>query len=132
MKTVMWLVGALLMFVSAAHAADEVWNSAVCPKGVEDNLGKLPFINPYDSEGRCFRFLGRSAQLLDRTHGLYGIMSSETPFAMVDLGKKSAPVSFYSGVVLSKGAYVYETVTGARKVIFSFVDVPKTGKTPAE
>jgi len=127
MKRLIMLLGTLLVAAPATAGQAEVgWNKAMCPNGVEENLGKLPLVNPYDSKGRCFRFLGRSLQLLDQTHGLYGIMSSETPFALVDLGKKSAPVTFYSGVVVSKGAYAYETVLGARKVIFSFADVVRS------
>ena len=123
----------VLAFAGSALAQDDApWNQAICPNGVEAEMGKLPTLNPYDTEGRCFRFMGRSFHLIDRTHALFGFMSDSFPFAMVDFGKSSAPVNFFSGVVLSNGAYPYVTVTGTQKIVFSFVNVPKSEKAPSK
>ena len=133
MRFALLVAAFVLAFAGSVLAQDEApWNQAMCPNGVEAALGKLPTFNPYDTEGRCFRYMGRSFHLIDRTHALFGFMSDSLPFAMVDFGKKSAPVNFYSGVVLSKGAYAYATVTGTQKIVFSFVDVPKSERAPSK
>jgi hypothetical protein len=133
MRFALLVAAFVLAFAGSLLAQDDApWNQTMCPNGVEAAMGKLPTFNPYDTEGRCFRFMGRSIQLLDRSQGLFSFMSSDSPFALVDFGKSSAPVNFYSGVVLSKGAYSYVTVTGTKKIVFSFVNVPKSEKAPSK
>jgi len=101
------------------------WNQKMCPNEIED-WKVLPTLNPYDSMGRCFEYQGVLFQILDKNKGLFTFISSRTPFAMVDFGKNSLPMTYYSGVVLGKGAYSYKTVTGELKTIFSFISVPKS------
>jgi hypothetical protein len=128
MKIFLVIVTASFLWFVVAVQADETvpWNQAICPNGVEDNLGKLASLNPYDTKGMCFWYGGRLVQLWDRSSGLFSVLSSSAPFAFIDFGKKSAPGNFYSGVVLSKGAYSYQMATGAQNTVFYFVNVARS------
>jgi hypothetical protein len=101
------------------------WNQSFCPKDIE-SMQTLFTINPYDSKGRCFNYSGRLVQLLNKGQAFFSILTGSTPNAFIDFGRDSAPINFYSGVVLGKGAYSYETVGGSQKFILSFVPVPKS------
>lgn len=101
----------------------ELWNWQLCPNGVE-HIYILGQLNPYDSLGRCFEYVGGQVQLLNRSKALYGLFSSRTPAALINFGDTSAP-AWYAGPVLGKGAYNYQTVMGAGNTILSFVPVPK-------
>jgi hypothetical protein len=109
----------------AASEADKM-----CPGGIEPMI-KLVSVNPYDSEGRCFRYMGRLVYLLNKSQGIYSAMSDSAPFALVDFGKASAPMNFYSGVVIGKGAYTYETALGGQEIVFSFSSIPQKTKAAA-
>lgn len=102
-----------------------LWNQKICPTGIED-IEVLLKINPYDSEGRCFNYVGRLVQILNKSQALYSFMTASTPFSIVDFGKDSVPMGPFYAVVKGKGAYSYETVSGSRNIVFSFVNVPKS------
>jgi len=102
-----------------------LWNQKLCPNGIED-LEVLLKINPYDSEGRCFNYIGRLVQLLNKNQAFFSFMTASTPFSLVDFGKYSVPMGPFYAVVKGKGAYSYETVSGSQNIIFSFVNVPKS------
>ena len=102
-----------------------LWNKNICPQPIE-SMQTLFTLNPYDSKGRCFNYSGKLVQLLNKSQAFFSVLTSSTPFAFVDFGKESAPINFYSGVVLGKGAYSYQTAGGSKKVILSFVPVPKS------
>lgn len=101
------------------------WNQSLCPKDIE-NMQTLFTLNPYESKGRCFNYSGRLVQLLNKGQAFFSILTGSTPFAFVDFGKDSVPMNFFSGAVLGKGVYSYETVGGSQKIILSFVPVPKS------
>jgi hypothetical protein len=102
-----------------------LWNQKLCPNGIED-LEVLLKINPYDSEARCFNYIGRLVQLLNKNQALFSFMTASTPFSIVDFGKDSVPMGPFYAVVKGRGAYSYETVSGSRKIVFSFANVPKS------
>lgn len=102
-----------------------LWNQKMCPKGIED-WKTLITLNPYDSEGRCFNYIGRLIQLLNKNQALFSLMTDSAPFALVDFGKESVQIGPYTGIVKGKGAYSYVTVSGRENIIFSFVTVPKS------
>lgn len=101
------------------------WNQSACPKNIE-SMQTLFTLNPYDSKGRCFNYSGRLVQLLNKNQALFSVLTGSTAFSLIDFGKESVPMNFYSGVVQGKGAYSYETVDGSYNIILSFVPVPKS------
>ena len=101
------------------------WNQKMCPNGIED-LNILTTLNPFDSKGRCFNYQGGLYQIFNKGKGLFSFVTTRDPFAMVDFGKESVPMTYWYGVVLGKGAYSYKTVRGDLNNIFSFVSVPKS------
>jgi len=102
-----------------------IWNQKVCPGGIED-WKVLVNLNPFDSKDKCFEYQGRLVQLLSRNQALFSLITATDPFALVDFGKDSAPLNYFSGVVLGKGAYSYQTVSGSQKIVLSFASVPKS------
>lgn len=102
-----------------------LWNEKMCPHGIE-NIGNLLTIIPYNSEGRCFNYVGRLAQLLSKNQGLFAFMTGSVPFALIDFGNKSVPVQAFYGVVKGYGAFSYETISGYQKIVFSFKNIPKS------
>jgi len=131
-----WFVASLLLLVALPAWAQDAGQSTaseadkMCPGGIEPMI-KLVSVNPYDSTGKCFRYMGRLVYLLNKSQGIYSAMSDSAPFAMVDFGKASAPMNFYSGVVIGKGAYSYETALGGQKIVFSFSSIPPNPKAVA-
>ncbi len=111
--------------VIAQPSENELWNQKECPQGLED-LGNLLTINPYDSKGRCFNYVGRLVQLLSKNEALFSFMNDSTPFSLVNFGKGSVPIAPFYGVVKGKEAYSYQTVSAGKKIIHSFVVVPKS------
>lgn len=111
--------------IEAEPVESNLWNQKICPNGIED-IEILLKINPYDSEGRCFNYVGRLVQLLNKSQALYSFMTASTPFSIVDFGKDSVPMGPFYAVVKGKGAYSYETVSGSRNIVFSFANVPKS------
>lgn len=101
------------------------WNEKLCPNGIE-NVNQLVSINPYDVKGKCFRYMGPNTQLIGRTKALFGFYTSNTPFALIDFGKESTPMGVFSGIVKGRAPYVYQTVSGSVRTIFSFVNVPQS------
>lgn len=95
----------------------------MCPKGVSD-FGKLLFANPYDVKGRCYNFVGGTAQILSRSIGLYKLTRDKNVY--IDFGRNAAPSQFFNGYVKGVGVFTYTTVMGAKMIVPSLVatDLP--------
>ncbi len=101
------------------------WNEKMCPQGIAKSVNLIN-INPYDTEGKCFEFQGRLFQLLSKSKALFAFWNGETPFALVDVGNSSVPMTYFNDIVIGKGAFSYQTVAGEHKIIHSFAVVPKS------
>jgi len=89
-----------------------------CPKGLGD-FGELVFANPYDVKGRCYGFVGKTLQVLDRSIGLYQLGRDKNVY--IDFGGDAAPSQFFSGFVKGVGVFSYTTVMGAKMIVPSLV-----------
>ena len=113
--------------VQPQPAESNIWNQKMCPQGIED-IKVLITLNPYDSNGKCFNYVGRLVQLLNKNKALFSLMTDPNPFALIDFGKDSVTIGPFMGVVKGKGAYSYQTVSGIQNNIFNFVPVPKSAE----
>lgn len=85
-----------------------------CPKGLGD-FGELLFAIPYDVKGRCYEFVGKTLQVLDRSIGLYQLGRDKNVY--IDFGPNAAPSQFFQGYVKGVGVFSYTTVVGAKMIV---------------
>ena len=92
-----------------------------CPKGL-GSIQDLIINNPYDFEGKCYHFTGRSIQTLSRTKGLFeGVRLS-----LLDFAPSSSPNLIFTGYVKGIGVFKYTAVRGDLHIVpvFKVIHLP--------
>lgn len=87
-----------------------------CKNGI-GSFFEVATINPYDTNGKCYKIQGQVLQLLNRSQALYHLQGF---IFFVDFKKESATANIFNGHVIGRDAYKYIDTTGAQRIVPSF------------
>ncbi|MDI6728916.1 MAG: hypothetical protein QMD44_08355 [Thermodesulfovibrionales bacterium] len=93
-----------------------------CPKG-PGSLEDFFYKNPYDFEGKCYRFRGTNIQTISKTQALF----EGSRLSLIDFAPESTPNLFYEGYVKGIGVFKYTAVRGDLQIVphFKAIRLPK-------